>query len=375
MIAMGRYGGFELSYGSDADVLFVHEPEAVVDQHEAASYAKAVAEEVRRTLALPGDDPPLVVDADLRPEGKQGPLVRTLDAYAAYYAKWSKVWEAQALLRADAVVGDAGLRERFTALIDPLRYPEAGLAEDDIVEMRRIKATGRQRAATARRGPLSPLQAGPRRPGRHRVDGPAAAAAARCRGRRPAHHPDPRRAGRGDRRRTALGRRCRRARERMANGQPGAQRGHSRTRKISRPDAPSIARTPRCGRDSGLFPRPVRRDGERLSAGHSTGPCGRRSSFLGMIDERSGGVTGSSPGCVMIGQSGRGRPPQRSRPDPHFGSAPSVSPLLVVSPAFDRFLAAVARCSLATLGAVGARPRPRAATRCRPRGRGWRHKG
>ena len=140
MIAMGRYGGFELSYGSDADVLFVHEPEAGVDQHEAASYAKAVAEEVRRTLALPGDDPPLVVDADLRPEGKQGPLVRTLDAYAAYYAKWSKVWEAQALLRADAVVGDAELRERFTALIDPLRYPEAGLAEDDIVEIRRIKA-------------------------------------------------------------------------------------------------------------------------------------------------------------------------------------------------------------------------------------------
>ena len=140
IIAMGRYGGFELSYGSDADVLFVHDPEEGVDQHEAASYAKAVAEEVRRTLALPGGDPPLVVDADLRPEGKQGPLVRTLEAYAAYYAKWSKVWEAQALLRADAVVGDLSVRERFTALIDPLRYPVAGLAEDDIIEVRRIKA-------------------------------------------------------------------------------------------------------------------------------------------------------------------------------------------------------------------------------------------
>lgn len=140
VVAMGRYGGFELSYGSDADVLFVHEPEEGVDQHEAASYAKAVAEELRRTLALPGGDPPLVVDADLRPEGKQGPLVRSLDAYAAYYAKWSKVWEAQALLRADAVVGDLGVRERFTALIDPLRYPAAGLSDDDIIEVRRIKA-------------------------------------------------------------------------------------------------------------------------------------------------------------------------------------------------------------------------------------------
>jgi glutamate-ammonia-ligase adenylyltransferase len=140
LVAMGRYGGFELSYGSDADVLFVHEPEEGVDAHQAASYAKAVAEEIRRTLGLPGSDPPLVVDADLRPEGKQGPLVRTLDAYAAYYAKWSKVWEAQALLRADAVVGDPGVRERFTALIDPLRYPAAGLSEDDIIEVRRIKA-------------------------------------------------------------------------------------------------------------------------------------------------------------------------------------------------------------------------------------------
>src|SRR6185295_17879035 len=84
--------------------------------------------------------PPLVVDADLRPEGKQGPLVRSLASYAAYYAKWSKVWEAQALLRADAVVGDQGVREAFTALIDPLRYPSAGVTDADVTEVRRIKA-------------------------------------------------------------------------------------------------------------------------------------------------------------------------------------------------------------------------------------------
>lgn len=139
IVAMGRYGGFELSYGSDADVLFVHEPVAGADAHAASTFARVVAEEVRRVLGAPGPDPALVVDADLRPEGRQGPLVRTLDAYAAYYAKWSHVWEAQALLRADAVVGDAGLRERFTALIDPLRYPPGGLTDDDVLEVRRIK--------------------------------------------------------------------------------------------------------------------------------------------------------------------------------------------------------------------------------------------
>ena len=140
IVAMGRYGGFELSYGSDADVLFVHDPQPGADPHEASTYAHAVANELRRLLLLPGDDPALQVDADLRPEGKQGPLVRTLDSYASYYAKWSKVWEAQALLRAEAVAGDEDLRRRFTELIDPLRYPSEGLSRDDVVEIRRIKA-------------------------------------------------------------------------------------------------------------------------------------------------------------------------------------------------------------------------------------------
>ncbi|MEJ7831769.1 MAG: bifunctional [glutamine synthetase] adenylyltransferase/[glutamine synthetase]-adenylyl-L-tyrosine phosphorylase [Nocardioides sp.] len=140
IVAMGRYGGFELSYGSDADVLFVHDPQPGADAHQAASYAQAVALDLRRLLAMPGGDPPLEVDADLRPEGKQGPLVRSIDSYAAYYSKWSKVWEAQALLRADAVVGDRELRSRFEALIDPLRFPEEGISDDDVMEVRRIKA-------------------------------------------------------------------------------------------------------------------------------------------------------------------------------------------------------------------------------------------
>ncbi|MEP6817522.1 MAG: bifunctional [glutamine synthetase] adenylyltransferase/[glutamine synthetase]-adenylyl-L-tyrosine phosphorylase, partial [Marmoricola sp.] len=140
VIAMGRYGGHELGYGSDADVMFVHDPLPGADAHQASSMAVAVANEMRRLLALPGTDPVLEVDAGLRPEGKQGPLARTLESYAAYYAKWSAVWEAQALLRAEAIVGDEDLRQRFTDLIDPLRFPEAGLSDRDVVEIRRIKA-------------------------------------------------------------------------------------------------------------------------------------------------------------------------------------------------------------------------------------------
>jgi len=140
VIAMGRYGGFELSYGSDADVMFVHEPTEGVDAQAASSYASAVVAEVRRLLSLPASDPPLEVDADLRPEGRNGPMVRTVESYAAYYAKWSHVWEFQALLRADAIAGDPDLRARFTELIDPLRFPTEGIPESAVVEVRRIKA-------------------------------------------------------------------------------------------------------------------------------------------------------------------------------------------------------------------------------------------
>ena len=120
IVAMGRFGGFELSFGSDADVMFVHDPVDGAGE-DASRAAHDVANELRRLLALPGTDPALEVDTGLRPEGKQGPLVRSLDSYAAYYAKWSAVWEAQALLRAEAIVGDRDLRARY----DRERHPEA----------------------------------------------------------------------------------------------------------------------------------------------------------------------------------------------------------------------------------------------------------
>ncbi|NUP41506.1 MAG: bifunctional [glutamine synthetase] adenylyltransferase/[glutamine synthetase]-adenylyl-L-tyrosine phosphorylase [Streptomyces sp.] len=140
VIGVGRFGGRELGYGSDADVLFVHEPHDGADQEEAGRAALAVANEMRRLLQIPTADPPLLVDADLRPEGKSGPLVRSLASYAAYYRRWSLVWESQALLRAAPVAGDEGLGERFTALIDPLRYPADGLEDEAVREIRRLKA-------------------------------------------------------------------------------------------------------------------------------------------------------------------------------------------------------------------------------------------
>ncbi|MFJ3693133.1 bifunctional [glutamine synthetase] adenylyltransferase/[glutamine synthetase]-adenylyl-L-tyrosine phosphorylase [Streptomyces sp. NPDC090052] len=140
VIGMGRFGGHELSYGSDADVLFLHAPRDGVDDQEAARAANAVVAEMRRLLQLPTADPPLVIDADLRPEGKSGPTVRTLASYAAYYRRWSRVWESQALLRAEPMAGDAELGRGFIELVDPLRYPVEGLGDDAVREIRRLKA-------------------------------------------------------------------------------------------------------------------------------------------------------------------------------------------------------------------------------------------
>jgi glutamate-ammonia-ligase adenylyltransferase len=140
VIGVGRLGGYEMNYLSDADVLFVYDPPPGVAEDAASTAARGIAEELRRLLGMPAPDPPLGVDADLRPEGRQGPLVRSLAAYAQYYARWSKVWEAQALLRARYVCGDADLGTEFEAVADPVRYPERGLTREQVVEIRRIKA-------------------------------------------------------------------------------------------------------------------------------------------------------------------------------------------------------------------------------------------
>ncbi len=140
VIAMGRFGGHEMGYASDADVLFVHEPLPGANEEAATRAAHAVAEELRGLLARPGPDPALPVDAALRPEGRQGPLVRTLASYRAYYQRWSAPWEAQALLRAEPVAGDTGLGAAFVAMADEFRYPAGGISETAVREVRRIKA-------------------------------------------------------------------------------------------------------------------------------------------------------------------------------------------------------------------------------------------
>ncbi len=140
VIGMGRLGGAELGYGSDADVLFVHRTRPGAEDTAATAAANAIAHTLRRLLAEPAPDPAFEVDANLRPEGRQGPLSRSLSAFGEYYARWVSTWEVQALLRAEPVAGDEELGGAFVDLIDPLRYPAGGLSPAQVAEIRRIKA-------------------------------------------------------------------------------------------------------------------------------------------------------------------------------------------------------------------------------------------
>lgn len=137
IIAMGRWGGRELSYASDADAMVVVED---TDHPDSSAIASKVVSRLRAALAKAGPDPALEIDVDLRPEGKGGPMVRSLSSYLAYYERWSSTWEAQALLRASVGAGDQALAEELLAGIESLRYPAAGLSRGQVQEIRKLKA-------------------------------------------------------------------------------------------------------------------------------------------------------------------------------------------------------------------------------------------
>ncbi|KHK97325.1 glutamine-synthetase [Microbacterium mangrovi] len=136
IIAMGRFGGAELGFGSDADILYVYRP-GDVDPERANDLSRKIVAALRQHSE--DHRAPLDLDADLRPEGRNGPLVRSLDAYREYYSRWSLSWEAQALLRARGVAGTTRLVTDFRALADEVRYP-AAIDLAGIREIKRIKA-------------------------------------------------------------------------------------------------------------------------------------------------------------------------------------------------------------------------------------------
>ncbi|HXW34473.1 MAG TPA: hypothetical protein VEJ87_07830, partial [Acidimicrobiales bacterium] len=134
IIGMGKLGGEELNYASDVDILFVN------DDGEREGEARRVLEVARDCFR---------VDADLRPEGRAGPLTRSLEGYISYWRRWARTWEFQALLKARFVAGDRTLGGRFEESAANEIW-ERTYSSEELGEVRSMKA--RTESMIERRG-------------------------------------------------------------------------------------------------------------------------------------------------------------------------------------------------------------------------------
>jgi glutamate-ammonia-ligase adenylyltransferase len=153
VIGMGRFGGGEMAYASDLDVLFVYE-----DAEQAAG--ETVGESLLRLMHGPTPAGRVAtLDLGLRPEGGQGRLARDLHGYSGYFDRWAQTWERQALLRARVVAGDRTLGDRFTALVHDFVWDHP-VTDEEVSAIRRMKARIERERIPAREDPQFHLKLG-----------------------------------------------------------------------------------------------------------------------------------------------------------------------------------------------------------------------
>ncbi|HEX2705128.1 MAG TPA: hypothetical protein VHM65_05160, partial [Candidatus Lustribacter sp.] len=140
VIGMGKTGGGELNYVSDVDVIFVAEPATGVAEDRALAVGTALATSLMKACSARTAEGTLwPIDPALRPEGKAGPLVRTVASHRAYYERWAKTWEFQALLKAWVSAGDMEVGRAYKGVIAPMVWAAAGRERfvEDVQAMRR----------------------------------------------------------------------------------------------------------------------------------------------------------------------------------------------------------------------------------------------
>ncbi|HEU5003679.1 MAG TPA: bifunctional [glutamine synthetase] adenylyltransferase/[glutamine synthetase]-adenylyl-L-tyrosine phosphorylase [Actinomycetota bacterium] len=152
VIAMGRFGGGELSYASDLDVLLVSGGEDPAAAHHAAEYLSRLVKGATPDAGI------YDVDLDLRPEGRQGRLVRSIEEYRPYYERRAVTWERQALVRARPVAGDPALGAAFMELVRGWVWRPP--TDDEVREIRRMKARIERERIPPREDPQFHLKLG-----------------------------------------------------------------------------------------------------------------------------------------------------------------------------------------------------------------------
>jgi glutamate-ammonia-ligase adenylyltransferase len=130
VVGLGKLGARELQFASDLDVVFVYEGDGGASFSEATRAAEAILAAIRDAGWQP--------DADLRPEGRAGPLARSFAAWLEYWERYAETWEFQSLVRARFVAGDEALGGRFVSFASDFAYPDA-LTVDRVADMRRMR--------------------------------------------------------------------------------------------------------------------------------------------------------------------------------------------------------------------------------------------
>ena len=156
VVAMGRFGGAELAYGSDLDILLVFD-DAKMSAEDAEPFAESL-------LKLMNGQTPVQrlydLDLSLRPEGRKGSLARSLKAFEGYYDRWAQVWERQALTRGRVVAGDPDVGARFAEIARHFVW-DKGISDDDVREIRRMKARIERERVPSGEDPQFHLKLGP----------------------------------------------------------------------------------------------------------------------------------------------------------------------------------------------------------------------
>ncbi len=154
-IAMGKWGGRELSYGSDVDLIYVYADEAGRER------ALKLAVDLRRVISEPGrHGDGYDLDTELRPEGRRGPLARSVEGFRRYYQEWAEPWEILALVKARPAVGDPLVLDEFAALIEPVVWAPS-LDRKVEREIRGTKARVESERLPAGYDPIYHLKLGP----------------------------------------------------------------------------------------------------------------------------------------------------------------------------------------------------------------------
>lgn len=136
VLAFGKLGGEELNYSSDIDLVFIAGKDSTQYWQLGQRLIKSLMESTSEGFLYR-------VDMRLRPWGRSGALVTTVDAYVEYFAKHGRLWEKQAMLKARIIAGNQKLGSEFFSRIEPQIFScEAEDVRLNVLDMKqRIEAT------------------------------------------------------------------------------------------------------------------------------------------------------------------------------------------------------------------------------------------